>query len=131
MTELLVLIAIAFVVIGPVLAVIALARTHSLDALRRAVAALEAEVAELKRRVRAATRPSPGPEPPPPEVEAAPVRLTQPPPRQAQLQPPQPPEAPPRPQPPPPPEAPRVDWERWIGIRGAAVLGGIVLALAG
>src|SRR5262249_5423286 len=24
-----------------------------------------------------------------------------------------------------------IDWERWIGIRGAAVLGGIVLAIAG
>ncbi|MCG8588854.1 MAG: DUF2339 domain-containing protein, partial [Proteobacteria bacterium] len=37
---------------------------------------------------------------------------------------------------PPPPSGPRmtlpsVDWERWIGVRGAAVLGGIVLALAG
>jgi uncharacterized membrane protein len=32
-----------------------------------------------------------------------------------------------------PPPAPRgpVDWERWIGVRGAAVLGGVVLALAG
>jgi hypothetical protein len=31
------------------------------------------------------------------------------------------------------PEAPRItiDWERWIGVQGAAVLGGIVLALAG
>ena len=26
---------------------------------------------------------------------------------------------------------PTIDWERWIGVRGAAVLGGIVLALAG
>ena len=26
---------------------------------------------------------------------------------------------------------PMIDWERWIGVRGAAVLGGIVLALAG
>jgi uncharacterized membrane protein len=33
-----------------------------------------------------------------------------------------------------PPEgraARRIEWERWIGVRGAAVLGGIVLALAG
>lgn len=29
------------------------------------------------------------------------------------------------------PSLPRVDWERWIGVRGAAVLGGVVLALAG
>jgi uncharacterized membrane protein len=26
---------------------------------------------------------------------------------------------------------PPIDWERWLGVRGAAVLGGIVLALAG
>jgi uncharacterized membrane protein len=32
--------------------------------------------------------------------------------------------------PPPSPRA-QVDWERWIGVRGAAVLGGVVLALAG
>jgi uncharacterized membrane protein len=30
-----------------------------------------------------------------------------------------------------PPPAPRRDWERWLGVRGAALLGGIVLALAG
>jgi uncharacterized membrane protein len=30
-----------------------------------------------------------------------------------------------------PTPAPPFDWERWIGVRGAAVLGGIVLALAG
>jgi hypothetical protein len=65
-----------------------------------------------------------------------------------------PPSSPPRGAPPPPPAAPpsgvgasppgaaappgdsgphlpAIDWERWIGVRGAAVLGGIVLALAG
>lgn len=36
----------------------------------------------------------------------------------------------------PPPRRPRIprfeiDWEQWIGVRGAAVLGGVVLALAG
>lgn len=48
--------------------------------------------------------------------------------------PPRPPAAPRRPAPPPSgPRRPRfdVDWERWLGVRGAAVLGGIVLALAG
>ncbi|HKQ61847.1 MAG TPA: DUF2339 domain-containing protein, partial [Candidatus Polarisedimenticolaceae bacterium] len=29
------------------------------------------------------------------------------------------------------PAAPRIDWERWIGIRGAALLGAVVLGLAG
>jgi uncharacterized membrane protein len=57
-----------------------------------------------------------------------------------------PPISPPAGAPPPPPSPPRgagaappaggsrapaIDWERWIGVRGAAVLGGIVLALAG
>ena len=35
----------------------------------------------------------------------------------------------PSPPAPPSPRA-RIDWERWIGVRGAALLGGIVLALA-
>src|SRR5207247_3378393 len=34
------------------------------------------------------------------------------------------------PRPPQPPAAP-IDWERWIGIRGAAVVGAIALGLAG
>ncbi len=45
---------------------------------------------------------------------------------------------PPASRPPEPPEStpltparPTIDWEQWIGVRGAAVLGGIVLALAG
>ncbi len=29
-----------------------------------------------------------------------------------------------------PSRVPQIDWERWIGVRGAAVLGGVVLALA-
>jgi len=37
-----------------------------------------------------------------------------------------------RPPPPPPtPSLPAIDWERWIGVQGAAVAGGVVLALAG
>ncbi|HSN56520.1 MAG TPA: DUF2339 domain-containing protein, partial [Candidatus Sulfomarinibacteraceae bacterium] len=39
--------------------------------------------------------------------------------------------APPPAEPPPPaPERPRIEWERWIGVRGAAAAGGVVLALA-
>jgi uncharacterized membrane protein len=38
---------------------------------------------------------------------------------------------PPPPTEPPPPAGSQIDWERWIGVRGAAVLGGGVLALAG
>lgn len=36
-----------------------------------------------------------------------------------------------RPPEPPQPSEPPIDWERWIGIRGAAVAGAIALALAG
>lgn len=44
-----------------------------------------------------------------------------------------PPSTPARPvvQPPPRPERPRIEWERWVGVRGAAAVGGIVLSLAG
>lgn len=35
------------------------------------------------------------------------------------------------PGPPPPSFLSQVDWERWLGVRGAAVLGGVALALAG
>lgn len=49
--------------------------------------------------------------------------------------PPRPPVTPraPPPRPPPPPRKPAqpIEWEKWIGIRGAAVLGGIVFAMAG
>ncbi|REJ75031.1 MAG: DUF2339 domain-containing protein [Acidobacteria bacterium] len=31
----------------------------------------------------------------------------------------------------PVPRRPRIDWEQWIGVRGAALVGGIALALAG
>ncbi|MBK7644512.1 MAG: DUF2339 domain-containing protein [Planctomycetes bacterium] len=39
----------------------------------------------------------------------------------------------PAPLPPPVPRVarPRIEWERWLGVRGAAVLGGIFLAIAG
>ncbi|HUP21466.1 MAG TPA: DUF2339 domain-containing protein [Thermoanaerobaculia bacterium] len=33
--------------------------------------------------------------------------------------------------PPPRPPKPRIEWERWVGVRGAALLGAIALALAG
>ncbi len=61
---------------------------------------------------------SPEPEPPPPPVPEAPAHE------------PPPPAAPP-PEPATEPVRPAIDWERWIGVRGAAVLGGILFALAG
>ena len=63
----------------------------------------------------------PGPVSPPAEAEAP------------EEEPPAADRPPPPLEPPPPagPPGPRFDWEQWIGVRGAAVLGGIVLALAG
>ncbi len=78
-----------------------------------------------------------------PAKESAPAKAAAPPPFPAAPATPKAPPVPPQPQEPPqqappggqPPEAPPpvsggVDWEQWIGIRGAAVLGAIVLALA-
>ncbi len=91
--------------------------------------------------------PSPGPVLEPPRAEAAPA----PPPAGEPTAPPAPAFEPkprtelprpelPRPEPPPtfrpppsfpPPRRAESDWERWIGVRGAAVVGAVVLALAG
>ena len=66
---------------------------------------------------------APAPTPPAtPVATAAQVRGTEEP-RQAQ-------EAPEEPATPPPPPA-RFDWERWVGVRGAAALGACVLVIAG
>jgi uncharacterized membrane protein len=82
-----------------------------------------------------------GQEPAVPEAKPVPPRAAAPPPpappTPAEAFRPRPPaaEAPhaaPPVEPPPPPEpAPAIDWERWLGVRGAAILGGILFALAG
>lgn len=59
----------------------------------------------------------PTPVPISPRVEPQPTRVEPPPPRV---------ESPPFPAP-----KPRFEWERWLGVRGAAVLGGIFLAITG
>jgi uncharacterized membrane protein len=75
------------------------------------------------------------PEPAPAEVAAAPdpvvaeaPRLPMPERTPPQAQEPFTPAEPPSPAPPP---AQPIEWEKWLGVRGAAVLGGIVLAMAG
>src|SRR5439155_13488527 len=67
---------------------------------------------------------------------AAPQRVAPPAPPPSPARPaatPPPPAAPPRPAAPPPVSAPRVeiDWEQLFGVRAAAGLGGVALALAG
>src|SRR5262245_3476255 len=66
------------------------------------------------------------PVPPAPRVSAS-TPVSEPPSR-----PPRPPAAAVPPAPPMPPSPPvKIDWERWIGIRGAALLGAVALGLAG
>ncbi len=132
----LILLVILLVLVGPVLAIVAIVRTGSLVYLRKSIADLQQQVAELDQRLRVLQRrldmpvqapapvaappvaPAPVPRPPEP-VTVGPTARTFP------VQPPI--ELPEPPQPP----RPAIDWERWIGIRGAALLGAIVLALAG
>jgi uncharacterized membrane protein len=109
-----------------VLAVVALTRTNALATLQRRVSALELDLTDLRRRFNALRR-----EGAPAELAPAPVPVAV----ERPAAPPRPTSTPPPPPPPPSvaPVAPArpIDWERWIGIRGAAVLGGIALALAG
>jgi hypothetical protein len=139
---------------GPILALIALARIGRLNGLREQVDALRSRIdaIEARRSSASATRvepqPAGRPEPQVPPVVAAPPRL-EPPPAPSEPMPAPgelpsfdeqvpgknlPPVAgPPSPPGPPPltPPAQPIDWERWVGIRGAAVLGAVALGLAG
>jgi uncharacterized membrane protein len=123
---------------GFVMAAVALLRSRDYQAMRRRIALLELEL----KRLRDSARPAPPAPPAPTPATVAPAA-----PREdgvpAWAKPPAP--APSRPAPAPPPavparpsgprislpDLPRIDWERWIGVRGAALLGGVVLALAG
>jgi hypothetical protein len=122
-----------------VLAVFALRRPGPDRALEERIARLEDEVRRLRAGLPAAataqvedpvatasetpTAPVEAAEdvaaPPPPPSEPSPEPAAEPEPEPIRL-----------PEPPEPP-AVQIDWERWIGVRGAAVLGGVVLALAG
>jgi uncharacterized membrane protein len=125
----------ALVALG--VALVAWRRTRRLAELEGRVRSLELVIAEGGARHDAAAAEPPIAAPAPPR-EAPPSPLaTPPPPAPTPTVAPQP--RPELPQPPAPPRAPRapkaprvpIDWERWLGVRGAALLGGIVLALAG
>src|SRR5438445_782864 len=122
-----------------VLAVVALSRTAAGGSLTERIAALEREVRQLRALLQAreaaperAEKPEPAPvrEPAAPQAVAPPA--APPFPARPAARPP-PPAAPPRPAAPPPVSAPRVeiDWEQLFGVRAAAGLGGVALALAG
>src|SRR6266566_6511249 len=115
-----------------VLAVVALSRTAAGGSLTERIAALEREVRQLRALLQAreaAPERAEKPEPAPVREPAAPQAVAPP----AAPPFPAPPAAPPRPAAPPPVSAPRVeiDWEQLFGVRAAAGLGGVALALAG
>src|SRR5213083_910791 len=115
-----------------VLAVVAIARTATGGALAERIAALEREVQQLRALLRAqegVPERAEKREPAPPQAVAPPAA----PPFRERPAPPPPPAPAPRPAAPPPVSAPRVeiDWEQLFGVRAAAGLGGVALALAG
>ncbi len=157
----LILFVLGCVLAGPVLALLALARIKRIANLRNQeegtqahLEAIDARITTLSRRVAAlersggaaesaapsAARQEPGVAPPPivsrspaappsphgpaPRTTSRPVPPSVTPPSFTTPRPPGPP------RPPKPPAAPN-DWERWVGIRGAAVVGAVALGLAG
>ena len=137
-------------VLGPVLAITAHVKLRKVQTLEQRLDSLEIAVAAVERRVRSmaamerpAERPAPAAPPPSPGEVAPPApqriarripRPAKPEPTPAEAPPPPPPRPPvlvttPTSAPPPPPR--KIDWERWIGIRGAAAAGAVVLAIAG
>ena len=117
-----------FVLAVPILGVVAFVRSRRLaremEILRREVRTLRDRISEPSRA--AEIRPV---EPP---AAAAPARAEPLPSARPSVTVAPPPPPPARPPPAPSLAAPTnaVDWERWIGVRGAAVVGGLVLALA-
>jgi len=115
------------VLAGPGLAIVALIRLRALGRQERRIATLEAAVRRLGQSVSAA-QPSPPAASPatPPASSRVPFTAEQ-----------RPTAAPApskrRPVTPsaPPPQRKKTNWEHWIGIRGAALVGAIALALAG
>jgi uncharacterized membrane protein len=123
-----------FLLATPVLALLAYLRARR----------LEREIERLRAWLRQ-ERPAPAPLAPPAEPAAAPAPAREPAPQAAAARPAEVEPVPPAPPAPAPVAAAQkragalqrleqrrrsIDWERWIGVRGAAVVGGILLALA-
>ena len=119
-----------------VMAAVALLRSRDYADLQRRIANLERALADVER-AQEPRAPAPASvRPPTPEPVAPPRPPVAPPSPPAAVLPPSAPVPRPAAAPVPGPRIampslPRIDWERWIGVRGAALLGGIVLALAG
>ncbi|MCP3986694.1 MAG: DUF2339 domain-containing protein, partial [bacterium] len=124
------LILVAAVLAGPVIAIVALVRfsglqrTHYL--LEKRVLRTELELERMRRSGAASAADESAP------IQSAPVVATPTPVAPRRQPPPQPQPQPRQPsRKPSPSPAVGVDWERWIGIRGAAVVGAVALGLAG
>lgn len=147
----------ALLVSAPILAIVALVRSRKVVDLERQVARLSAQVQELRRATaEPGVPPTPSESPAEPRVAApdaapsseaptggaeiaeipsappapAPAALDAPPPTRAPRY--EPARRAPKPAPEPAPkERAKIEWERWIGVRGASLVGGVVAALAG
>jgi hypothetical protein len=102
------------------LRVLLLAQAQEIDDLRRALRRLQEGDVSTRAPV-APAETTPPVEAPAPVESGAPAPLAEP----------APPETPPPAAAEPPTSPLRIDWERWLGVRGAAVAGGVVFALAG
>jgi len=153
MEALAVLLVLAAVLLGPVLAIIALIRTSRVSRLEARVHEQERQLSRLVARIyqleQQGSRDTPAVEDTEssatPDLdlteelnEPAPAPTPTPTPPPTSMPPPEAPAEPAHPTSPAPPKEfvphtskPKIDWERWIGIRGAALLGAIALALAG
>ena len=127
---------ILFALAALVIAILAWRRDGPSVALLERIQRLEQQVAILRRAARPVETPAALPDVEEAPRDLSPARPEGPPPAVAASAPAAVPPAAlsPRPAAPTPPRAPLlppIDWERWLGVRGAAVLGGIVLAMAG
>ena len=125
-------------IVAFMLAIVAFLRTRASGALSKRIEELERQVQDLRRQIEgtapraaaAETERAPLAESVAEEVSppvAAQPKLE----REPPVHMPPPVHVPALPREPPPAPAVRIDWERLFGVRGAAILGGIALALAG
>lgn len=109
-----------------IMAAVALRRSRGSAALHERVSRLEEQLAALGAPPAATPIATPAAVAPPKDAATPPAGVAAPAPQKAPS-----PSVSPGGRRVPLPALPHIDWERWIGVRGAALLGGVVLALAG
>ena len=131
--EIVLLLGLLFGVCTFVLPIVAFARTNRIGALEQQLHDLKMRLIRLEAdQMKSTLRTTPSPLAP--ALQTAAVEMPTPapvarPPAVPKIPTPPPKPKPPAPAPPTPP-SPSVNWEQWLGIRGAAVTGAVVLALA-